>query len=138
MNRNVRPKCGLASREMKPFLQFHVINMILPNLQLRQCQETCPSTKALADLLCDLTVLLLGKPLLSETCYGRRGKDGKGLEVRCEVVFPGAYWLGILGCTDCCHVSWIYSTGETVSASISILHITYTLHSYIYLNILTQ
>ena len=98
--------------------------------------ETCPSTKALADLLCDLTVLVLGKPLLSESCYGKRGRDWKGLEVRPEVAFPGVYWLGLLGCTGCCHMRWICSTGETVSASIGILHITYTLHSYIYLNIL--
>lgn len=90
--------------------------------------ETCPGTKALAALPYDLTVLLLEKSLLSESCYGKQGKSWEGLKVRSEVVCPGLYWLGVLLCTDYWYMRWIYFTGERVSASISILHVTYTWH----------
>ena len=61
----------MAGLEVKPLLQFHVISVLFSNHQL-SVSEIFPSTKDLAELLCDLSIWLLGKPLQSEICCWKR------------------------------------------------------------------
>lgn len=135
MNRKIRPKCGLAGLEIKPLLQFHVISVLFPNHQLGQCQRSVRAQRAWQSF----SVISASGFWESHYCQRAAARERKGSKVSTS--------------KTCTCISRSVLTGDTgvgsplpnevdlfywVPAAISVLHITWTLHCYLYLNILTN
>lgn len=99
MNRNIRPKCGLARWEMKPLLQFHVIDTIFPNHQLSQCQRP-----VLAQRLQQISVISLCGFWEAFTVRELLWKERKGLEGSGGKAWTFLSWSVLVGGTG---VHWL-------------------------------
>lgn len=109
-NRKIRPKCGVAGLEIKPLLQFHVISVLFLTTIWDSVRDLSEH-KGLGRASLWSQHLASGKAITVRELLRGRGKDGKAPAGRPALVFPGAYWLGILVWAHCCQTRWICSTG---------------------------